>query len=55
MSKTLPYRVTLSVGGVCIENKYFSSSKEACDWVLDYLMYTKVLKKKTTTITYILI
>jgi len=50
--KTLPYRVTLLlIGGVCIENKYFLTSKEAFDYAVELNIEYKLILKQQVVLT----
>lgn len=50
--KTLPYRVTLLlIGGVCIENKYFLTSKEALDYAVELDVKYRVILKQQIVLT----
>jgi len=50
--KTLPYRVTLLlIGGVCIENKYFLTSKEAFDYAVELDIEYRLILKQQVVLT----
>lgn len=50
--KALPYRVTLLlIGGVCIENKYFLTSKEAFDYAVELDIEYRLILKQQVVLT----
>jgi len=50
--KMLPYRVTLLlIGGVCIENKYFLTSKEAFDYAVELDIEYRLILKQQVVLT----